>query len=222
VATTPTYGWDYQGLSDPPNGALLGENLALDAEATVSGIDTRLTTAESDINVIQAIGPYTARTILSGTQAAITFSSIPSNLRRLKLFWTARGDTGGFPDLRIRVNNDSGANYHFEYLQGNGAVPSSAPGTSGTSAQLGFIPGVTATPNSFGAGECTIVGWDSPHSIWLSWVATSGMNVPGTLQVVHATTGSYIVAGPYTRLDIFLGSGSFVSGSDFQLEGWYA
>ena len=35
MPTTPTYGWRYQGLSDPPNGALLGQNLALDAEATV-------------------------------------------------------------------------------------------------------------------------------------------------------------------------------------------
>jgi hypothetical protein len=43
LATTPTYGWEYQTLADAPNGALLGEDLALDIEATVSGIDTTVT-----------------------------------------------------------------------------------------------------------------------------------------------------------------------------------
>jgi len=57
LPTTPTYGLRYQGLSDSPNGATLGKNLALDVEATIAAqvatlvaadaaLDTRLDTIE--------------------------------------------------------------------------------------------------------------------------------------------------------------------------------
>ena len=50
MATTPGFGWPYQTLSDPPNGAILGEDLALAIEATVqsqvAALATRLDTIE--------------------------------------------------------------------------------------------------------------------------------------------------------------------------------
>lgn len=42
MAITPVYGWPYQALADPPDGPELGEDLALAAETTVSGIDAVL------------------------------------------------------------------------------------------------------------------------------------------------------------------------------------
>lgn len=53
MGTTPVYGLPFQGLTDQPDGASLGEDLALAVEAElaridgdVSGIDTRVTTLE--------------------------------------------------------------------------------------------------------------------------------------------------------------------------------
>src|SRR4051812_7246240 len=40
MATTPTYAWRYQGLSDSPHGPNLGANLALDIEADFIRMDT--------------------------------------------------------------------------------------------------------------------------------------------------------------------------------------
>jgi hypothetical protein len=41
-AITPTYGWPYQTLTDPPHGPDLGEDLALAIEATLTAIDARV------------------------------------------------------------------------------------------------------------------------------------------------------------------------------------
>ncbi len=46
MATTPVFGWPYQSLTDPPNGATLGRDLALAIEATASGLDARLDVLE--------------------------------------------------------------------------------------------------------------------------------------------------------------------------------
>lgn len=43
MPTTPTFGWPYQSLSDPPDGASLGEDGFVAADATVAGISAALT-----------------------------------------------------------------------------------------------------------------------------------------------------------------------------------
>jgi hypothetical protein len=60
-ATTPHYGWPYQTLTDPPDGAGLGEDLALAIEATVQGLDTQLNT-QIDIQTFTANGTWTKPT----------------------------------------------------------------------------------------------------------------------------------------------------------------
>lgn len=42
AATTPVFFWRYQTLTDPPDGAALGHDLAFDIEATVAAINTTL------------------------------------------------------------------------------------------------------------------------------------------------------------------------------------
>jgi hypothetical protein len=72
LATTPQFFWPYQSLTDSPNGAMLGQDLALAAEATVAGINTRLTTVESRLPPLQTWPPtLTALTVGNGTQTAI-------------------------------------------------------------------------------------------------------------------------------------------------------
>jgi hypothetical protein len=51
---TPVYGLRYQELSDPPDGADLGENLALDVESELVRIEQRITTNQNDIADAQA------------------------------------------------------------------------------------------------------------------------------------------------------------------------
>jgi hypothetical protein len=65
-----------------------------------------------------------------GSNAAITFTSIPATFTDLRVilngFWT----TAGAADLMIRFNSDSSTNYSYTRLRGNGASASSTRFTS--------------------------------------------------------------------------------------------
>lgn len=64
---TPEYGWPYQEASDPPDGASLGEDLALAIEATVESIDDRVSDLE---------GIPIGRIVASGTVALASTSTV--------------------------------------------------------------------------------------------------------------------------------------------------
>lgn len=49
ASTTANYGWPYQDPTDPPDGASLGEDLAVAIDTDVAAIDARVTAAEADI-----------------------------------------------------------------------------------------------------------------------------------------------------------------------------
>jgi len=164
---------------------------------------------------------YRARQTLGGTASLITFSSIPSNLRRLSVYWTSRGnDAAALQNLLMRINNDSGTNYSVEYHQGAGGAAQASFLGNQTSAFIGASACAGATANLFAGGVVDIVGWDSPHSAFLTWTTCSGTITSGG--IATNTGGVFAPAGPYTRLDFLLAAGSFVSGTDFQLEGTYA
>ncbi len=84
-----------------------------------------------------------------GSNAALTFSSIPATYTDLRLvlvgFWT----TAGPSDLMIRFNSDSATNYSQTRLTGNGTAAASARTTSATQIEVieslpsTTIPGLT-------------------------------------------------------------------------------
>jgi hypothetical protein len=62
-----------------------------------------------------------ANVTLSASDSSITFSSIPNTYRDLIIVIT--GSTTANADLGFRFNGDSGANYNFVYMGGNGSTP---------------------------------------------------------------------------------------------------
>jgi FtsP/CotA-like multicopper oxidase with cupredoxin domain len=84
MATTPTYAWPYQTLADSPDGASLGEDLALGVEATVlahktaatpssATIATSQTTTSSTYTNLTTPGPSV--TVTTGTTALVTITA---------------------------------------------------------------------------------------------------------------------------------------------------
>lgn len=126
---TPQYGWRYQALTDQPHGPNLGAFLALDAEATVSGIDTRLAAAEL---VTAEVGPgavarqaagfvlvtgantdipldtevYDSASMFAPTSALITIPAGGNGLYQLNgwLYYAATGANVGWRRLAMSVN----------------------------------------------------------------------------------------------------------------------
>lgn len=85
-----------------------------------------------------------ATTTLSSTASSVTLSSIPSTYTDLRLVATYGSNTTGTLSY-IRFNGDTGVNYSFTYLVGNGSAASSSRNTD--VAQIGGVV------NSFGSSS---------------------------------------------------------------------
>jgi hypothetical protein len=214
LPNTPVFAWPYHGLSDPPNGASLGQALALAAESTVSAIDARVLALEAAL-------PYRARQITGGVVASVTFSSIPTSLRSIVIKCTTRFNANGAADLWMRINgNSSAANY---YSQVGGAnitamiTPIDNP-ASITALQVGVVAG-NNNAGEYGVTEIVIDGWDQPHSSHLGFVSLSGAIVAGVSSLSRWCVGKYTPAGPYTSITLLPSGGSFDTGCEFNLIG---
>lgn len=217
-AITPVYGWPYQSLPDPPDGAALGQNLALAVEATVSGINGTVNTQNARITTLEANAVYRTRITLTGLAASVTFSGIPSTLRRLVVRYTTRGDAVLAQQLvQIRINGDAGANYFSEFTTAIGAGVGANSETGTTLPRVGRMAGASATAGQFSTNKIDFVAWDGPHPNYLGWVFRSFVIAGG--QITEDGAGQYSGAAPYNSITFFPQSGNFVASCDFNLEG---
>lgn len=96
-------------------------------------------------------------TVGAGGSSSIDFTSIPSTYKHLQIraiSRTNRGDTNDF--MTVRFNSDTGTNYAYHSLYGNGASAGAADtGTSTGTPWSGVTAGGNATASIFGA-----VIWD--------------------------------------------------------------
>jgi len=97
---------------------------------------------------------------LTSTAASITFSNVPQNFTDLVLKVSARGASNFNPrNFYLNFNSDTGNNYPFKSLYGNGSSVGSSNSTSEgftNTAWVGYIPGNTATASTFGNIEIYI------------------------------------------------------------------
>lgn len=78
----------------------------------------------------------------TGSSGTITFSSIPSGYKHLRLIYNGRTTrTTNLEGYSIRFNGDSGTNYAYHTLYGDGSIPVA----EGITASTGGIIGWTAT-----------------------------------------------------------------------------
>ena len=96
---------------------------------------------------------------LGADAATMDFQSIPAIYAHLFLECYLRGDTAAaVGNAVIRFNNDSAANYDYQYVVGNAAAATAAETFAQGSALIGNMPQNTAGANLF--GSITI---DIPH-----------------------------------------------------------
>lgn len=95
--------------------------------------------------------------IVLGADGPVVFSAIPQTFRHLKVICTLR--TAGVitvENVYIRFNNDSGANYNYEYLQGNNAAVGAGATAAATYILFSTMQGSTGIANAFGTSEIDI------------------------------------------------------------------
>lgn len=150
-----------------------------------------------------------ASTTLGSAAASVTFSSISGSYTDLVVIINSKitvGDQG----IRFRFNSDSGSNYSFTYLGGNGTTASSGRQSNKTGVDLGNADATNFNP--------TIVHIQNYANTTTYKTAIGRTNVPALY--LYAYVGLWRSTSAITSIVIDGNSGiNFASGSTFTLYG---
>ena len=155
------------------------------------------------------------------TSTNIDFTAIADTYRHL--FITGQIRIAGAvvdADVDIRLNNDSGANYHEQDLVGSNAAVTATAAASQTEANVGTFPGATATANHVGQIELRITNYK--NSSYNKSFLGKFVSIPNaTVADFDAGTfgGTWLNTAAVTRVTLVSSSGNFVAGTEISLYG---
>ena len=105
-----------------------------------------------------------ATTLLSGTAGSVTFSSIPQNYKHLQIRMFAHTNRTVDPDyLKINFNGDTGSNYSWHYIYGQGASVAAGAGANSTYMFSEYYGGAAQNANTYGAGITDILDYTNVY-----------------------------------------------------------
>lgn len=160
-----------------------------------------------------------AKTVLTGTQSTITFSSIPSTYTDLFIMATARTNRGTFAidAIKIRFNGTTtDTNLTSNQMQSvNAGVQAQKP----TYGLVGYSTASGSTSNAFGALQIYIPNYAGSNP---KPILTSGASENNSTTTYEIEGGSVLFNQTDSLYEILLlshTSSSFVAGSRFDLYG---
>lgn len=171
------------------------------------------------------IGPYagTYRAVqsLAVDTTSLTFSNIPSTLKRVQVTWAARSaGTGTWDSLLMRVNGST-AGYFSTLSNQGGVTPAYSVEWATAWATVGWIGTTTTAVWNWGAGEIVFPAWNAPGGrAALNWLAQSHFIDGQTNTIRGHIGGEYGAAGPYTSLTFSPNTVGFKAGTEFVLYGF--
>jgi hypothetical protein len=159
--------------------------------------------------------------ILTSTASSVEFTGLGdySDYKHLQLRAVVRSDrVASVADFLVNLNADTGANYAFHTLGGNGSSVFSAAATSQSLMEIGFATGSTFTASAFGVIVMDILDFSSTSKNTtlrsLTGLAGSDNNQ------VRLVSGLYNSTSAVTSLEFTSqASTNFISGSRFSLYG---
>lgn len=90
--------------------------------------------------------PIATTLVGAGGVSSITFSNIPSTYKHLQIWVIAKDNqASGSHSLRMQFNSDTGSNYTYHALTGDGSSASAGALTSQTNLFPGYVMGTTGT-----------------------------------------------------------------------------
>ena len=161
-----------------------------------------------------------ATEILTGSQASVTFSSLgdyAATYQHLQIRWTMRNaeTSGGQSALWVQYNADTGANYSWHRLYGNGI----GAGSDSLSSQTKLLASVgtrnSATSGNFAGGVIDILDpFESSKNTTLRCLG-------GESAFIQLGSGAWFNTNSLTEVKIF-SDANMNTGSRFSLYGWKA
>lgn len=153
-----------------------------------------------------------ASTTLSASASSVSFSSIPQTYTDLILIIISAGTAVNDPLLRF--NSDSGSNYSYTGLTGNTSTASSVRASSQTAVSLNYF-GSDSTSLGDNARRIDIMSY-SNTSIYKTVFTRGGR---ATTDGIAILANAWRSTSAITTLTLTPGSGSYISGSTFNLYG---
>ena len=142
-----------------------------------------------------------ATTTLSSAASTITFSSISGSYTDLVLILNGTNDIAGNRALRLQFNSDTGSNYSYTYIQGDGSTAASPRASSQTTMSFG---------NLTGGQTVSILNIQNYSNTTTYKTAIARTNPVDT--VVQAFVGLWHSTAAITRIDLTLNADNFNTG----------
>ena len=169
--------------------------------------------AEGDYELIQT-------QILASATSAVSFSvsSFASTYKHLQIRAVSRcsvADTGA-EVLRLRINSDTGSNYAWHRLFGDGSSVASGASTSQTSIGAGLVIRANEAANSFTG---TVIDILDPYSTSKNTTTRSLTGFTSTISQIGLHSGLFNNTAAVSAVELSPSNGNFVIGSRFSLYG---
>lgn len=151
-----------------------------------------------------------ANLTLSVNQATVTFSSISSAYRDLRVITQTTSTTagGGY----VRFNNDSGANYNSNWAYGYGTTTQASAGAGTTSFQIAEMLDGNLDMSTWEILDANVI---DKHKTVMNRASSPLSGGVGA----YALVGRYASTGSVTSIVFGATTGAFAAGSTFALYG---
>ena len=166
-------------------------------------------------------GDYESIATASGTGSSgtITFSSIPSTYQHLQIRYIGRVTNADTADnIFMQLNSDTGSNYAWHYLQGDGASTASSGASSQSKILSGRVSAATAGSDVMGTGVLDLLDYANTNKYkTLRTLTGQDRNGGG---VIVMTSGLWQNTAAVSTITITNGSATnFTTASQFALYG---
>ena len=161
--------------------------------------------------------PIASTTLTSA--GAITFSSIPQTFAHLQLRISMRSDfNAASASAFIRFNGDSGNNYPYHFILGDGSSATASGSTAGSVGYLGNVNAGTSLANTFTSCVADILDYTNTNKN-TTLRNIQGYDLNGSGQIYTASTLWLNTAAVTSILVVSGGGANFVAGTTAQLYG---
>ena len=167
-----------------------------------------------------AMFPLQVITVGPAGATSVSFTNIPNTYTHLQIRGIARVDntgTVGNDNVEARFNSDTGSNYDFHYLYGNGSSAVSGNGTNQTVMLCGKPSNASATSGVFGGFVIDVLDYANTNKYKTVRVLT-GVDNNGSGQMFF-NSNLWRNTNAITSMSFAYGSQKFVEGSQFAIYG---
>jgi hypothetical protein len=157
-------------------------------------------------------------TVPSGGAAAASFTGIPATYTHLQIRYIVRStqastETG----INARLNSDTGSNYAWHYLFGDGASVAASAGATQTSLNFVNVAGANATASAFAVGVLDILDYANT-SKFKTLRLLQGWDGNGSGRI-NLSSGLWMSTSANNAIEFYPSSGNWAQFSQFALYG---